>query len=126
VSAEDSPESGLAAEIACFYAGFGNPGTLAVAFDAAPLLVPATGAAELYAVTDATGIRWITAFTSAGELAWFAARRGDLAATTIVKTIPGVDLRRVVAESDAPVGVVVNVAGPRPLLYPVSFQGDWS
>lgn len=123
VPGDKSSAADLADEIDYVFSGFGNAANLARAFDAARLLVPATGVAELFALTDATGIRWVTAFTSPTELTRFAALREDLTPDTLIKTLPGALLRDAIAQLAGPIGVAVDVAGAQPMLFPPVWEG---
>jgi hypothetical protein len=123
VLGDKSSAIGLAEEIEYVFSGFGNAVDLMRAFDAAELLVPATGVAELSALTGAAGIRWVTAFTCVSELRGFAAVRPELRADVVIKTFPGAVLRAAVAALAGPVGVVVDIAGPRPMLFPPVPEG---
>ncbi|MEU7556276.1 hypothetical protein AB0B01_28790 [Streptomyces sp. NPDC044571] len=105
----------LAAEIAAYRAGSGDPRRLVGEFRRTVLLAPlAEGAADadgglMSAVSG--GIRWFYAFTDEDALARFAEARGEAGREWPYLAILGARLvDAVVPEVDGPAGVAVNVA----------------
>ncbi|MFF0219881.1 hypothetical protein [Streptomyces vinaceus] len=107
----------LAAEIAAFRAGVGDPARLVGEFRRAVLLVPRTGASmdgggKLMSAVSG-GIRWFYAFTDEGAMARFAEAREDAGREWPYLAVLGARLvDAVVPEVDGPAGVAVNVADP--------------
>ena len=109
-------------EINAVRSGFGEPTALMSALRDALLLVPTHG--EFQLVTGAyAGERWICAFTSREELAKFAIARGEGDREwSYLTTLGGRLLDGVVSDQDH-VGIVVDVAGERPLTFPAQTLG---
>ncbi|KOY50113.1 SseB family protein [Streptomyces sp. XY332] len=108
---------GLAAEIAAYRVGTGDPGRLVGEFRRALLLVPLAGDSSdadgglMSAVSG--GIRWFYAFTDEEALARFAVARGEGGREWPYLAILGARLvDAVVPEVDGAAGVAVNVADP--------------
>ncbi|MET9959571.1 hypothetical protein ABZ128_10910 [Streptomyces sp. NPDC006326] len=105
----------LAAEIAAYRAGSGDPRRLVGEFRRAVLLAPLAGDgadAEGGLMSALSGgIRWFYAFTDEEALARFAEARGEAGREWPYLAILGARLvDAVVPEVDGPVGVAVNVA----------------
>ncbi|MFE9846395.1 hypothetical protein [Streptomyces goshikiensis] len=108
----------LAAEIAAYRDGGGDPGRLVGEFRRAVLLAPlAEGGAGVDGARGGLmsavsgGIRWLYAFTDEAALARFAEARGEASRQWPYVAILGARLvDAVVAMVDGPAGVAVNVA----------------
>lgn len=108
-------ESALVARIADVYERHQVDGTaLLTAFRDSVVLVPTADTKTMYTMTD-QGATWIPTFTSAAELARFAVARGDGDAEWPYLTVHGWRLLETLAPG---VGVVVDVAGERPMFFP--------
>ncbi|GDY33841.1 hypothetical protein GTS_54740 [Gandjariella thermophila] len=108
----------LAERISAIYHGSGDGNALVEAFRQSVVLVP-LGDADLPLSGTWGGIRWIYAFSSEAELAAFAAARGEADRSWDYATFRGWRLLDVVvAEVGGPAGVALDVAGPRPMMFP--------
>ena len=102
-------------EMDAWWSGFGNPAALRSALLAAELIVLADGESGLLTVASA-GMNWVVAFTSAAEVAHFARSREANWATV---TVRGQRLlKEVIPASRRELGVVVDVASGRRMLFP--------
>ncbi|WP_460697305.1 SseB family protein [Nocardia thraciensis] len=120
-------EDGLAvlrAEIAAFYAGFGQPDALVAAFRDAALLVPLTDDDRI-STCEVGGVWWIAAFTSEEEFARYLARRGAASGGELrYHTLCGWRLGEYAAECEDPTGVMIDAVGPAPMAFPPMIDED--
>ncbi|WP_280356554.1 SseB family protein [Nocardia otitidiscaviarum] len=107
------------AEVAAFYAGFGNPTALRHTFHDAVLLVPLT---PDHRITTSTygGVDWICAFTDAEEYArWLAARDALTPEHPYpYQTLTGAHLTDFAATRRTPTGIAVDIQGTSPMAFP--------
>ncbi|MBF6133008.1 hypothetical protein IU501_08325 [Nocardia otitidiscaviarum] len=107
------------AEVAAFYAGFGNPTALRHTFHDAVLLVPLT---PDHRITTSTygGIDWICAFTDAEEYARWLAARDALTPEHpyLYQTLTGAHLTDFAATRRTPTGIAVDTQGTSPMAFP--------
>ena len=109
-------------QIAAVYGGVLDGERLVAAFRDSIVLVPTSGD-EALLTGDARGVRWVYAFTSASELARFGRARGQGATEWSYLTIRGARLLDAVLPAIGwPVGVAVDVAGGRPIMFPPAVE----
>lgn len=108
----------LAGEIAAFYARCGDPDALRAAFEATALEVAVTSDNVPLTLHD-SGLSWLCAFTTTAALARFAVARGEGERIWHHRTVTGAEL----AQAPWPVGVAVDLGGPRPMLFPPALAG---
>nr|WP_245684583.1 SseB family protein [Streptomyces roseoverticillatus] len=101
------------------YAEEGRPAALVGWFRRTAVLVPTDGQGDLPAA-EYGGIRWIYAFTDEAALGRFALAQGaDGTADCAYRTVLGARLLDVVVPAvGVPAGVVLDVGGPQPVLFP--------
>lgn len=113
-----SPSGALAAEVARFYTSAPDGLALMAAFRQALLLVPLVKGNTLL-VADHGGLRWLYAFTSGPELARYAAALGATGEECHYITVRGARvLEEFLPALPQPCGVVLDVAGQRPMTFP--------
>lgn len=114
----------MAAEIAAFRSGSGDPGSLVGEFRRALLLVPfavgSAGGEDGLMSAMSGGVRWLYAFTDEEALARFAVARGDAGREWPYLAVLGARLvDAIVPQVGGPAGVAVNVAdGNGSMLFP--------
>lgn len=114
----------LRAEIAAFYAGFGQPGELHRAYRSAVLVVPVTDDDRVWTVR-AGGVHWLPAFTSIEEYARFQNRRGILPDRDYpFHTFTGSTIAHYAASRTEPTGVLIDAAGAQPMSFPPTVSGE--
>lgn len=99
---------GLVGEIAAYHERRGDPEALLAAFRDALVLVPEV---EL----EYGGLRWWHAFTDEGELARYAAARGEADREWSYVTTRGARLLEAIGGGNA--AIMVDVAGERPMAF---------
>jgi hypothetical protein len=122
--------SALRAAVDGYHLGRPDPVSLRRAASEALWLVPLRGGREVY-VAEHGGIRWILGFSGADELARFSRDHHELPAACEYATVRGARLLTAFppalaadrSGSAAPVGVALDVAGERPMLFPPSIDG---
>ncbi|MGW5456176.1 SseB family protein [Nocardia sp. NPDC003979] len=110
----------LHAEIAAFYAGFGQPDALLTAFRQAAVLVPLTAEKRVFFLPFG-GVDWLCAFTSVEEYARFVAARDRLDNTDQdyhYHWIFGRRLRDYLDTRDEPAGIAIDILGSAPMAFP--------
>ncbi|NKX85697.1 hypothetical protein [Nocardia coubleae] len=113
----------LHAEIAAFYAGFGQPEELHAAFRQAALLVPLTAENRVFFLPFG-GVDWLCTFTSVEEYARFIAARDRLDDATALDQdyryhwIFGRRLRDYLDTRDEPAGIAIDILGSAPMAFP--------
>ncbi|KAF0847191.1 hypothetical protein [Nocardia caishijiensis] len=115
----------LHAEIAAFYAGFGQPDALSAAFRDAALLVPLNAEDRVFFLPFG-GVDWLCAFTSVEEYARFIAARDRLADTADkvhdqdhrYHWIFGRRLHDYVESRQEPAGIAIDILGAAPMAFP--------
>jgi len=116
----------LRAEIAAFYAGFGQPRVLLAAFRESALLVPLVDEDRL-CTSRLGGIDWICAFTRVEEYARFMASRGVAADEEYrYQSLFGWRLADYAAERSEPTGVAVDITGSAPMAFPPEVSDESS
>jgi hypothetical protein len=112
-------------EVAAFYAGFGQPELLMVAFGDAALFVPLTDDERVF-TSEVDGVHWICAFTSVEELARYWARRGGVDPRREYRyhTLRGHRLAEYAAGRAEPTGVMVDAVGAAPMAFPPKVGED--
>ncbi|WP_433757989.1 hypothetical protein [Nocardia sp. CA-135398] len=114
----------LRAEIAAFYAGFGQPEVLAAAFRQAGLLVPLIDDDRL-CTSRLGGVDWICAFTSVEEYARYMAARGVVGDQEYrYQSLLGWRLVEYAAGRSEPTGVAVDITGSAPIAFPPQVSDD--
>ncbi|RMI32649.1 SseB family protein [Nocardia stercoris] len=115
----DIVDSGpLRSEIAAFYSGFGQADVLRAAVRDSLLIVPITSDDRVWTST-VRGVRWMTAFTTLAEYAAFENARGvDADAVYRHHTVRGRWLVDYAEQRPDPTGVLVDIAGARPMAFP--------
>ncbi|MGF6889487.1 hypothetical protein ABIA39_008951 [Nocardia sp. GAS34] len=118
----DQDGDGLArfrAEVAAFYAGFGQRELLVAAFEGAVFFVPLTDDERVF-TAEVGGVRWVCAFTSQDELAAYWVRRGGVDPRREYRyhTVRGRRLAEYAAGRSEPTGVVVDAVGAAPMAFP--------
>ncbi len=108
--------SDLAGDIGELYAGAGRPAVLLAEFRRRAVLVPLSGPGAVWSL-DGGGVRWLLAFTSVVELGLFARER-QVARWEWVSVLGSRLLDVAVPAVGVPAGVVLDVAGVRPLFLP--------
>ncbi|TCJ95394.1 hypothetical protein [Nocardia alba] len=119
----------LRAEIAAFYAGFGQPAALLAAFQQAALLVPLTADDRVY-FSPLGGVDWLCTFTSIEEYALFMAARGHLQGGGIdgdreyrYHWLFGRRLQEYVESRAEPAGIAIDIVGSAPMAFPPDVAG---
>ncbi|WP_194824801.1 hypothetical protein [Nocardia sp. XZ_19_231] len=119
----------LRAEIADFYAGFGQPAALLAAFRQAALLVPLTADDRVF-FSPLGGVDWLCTFTSIEEYARFMVARGhlqdggvDLAREYRHHWLFGWRLQDYVEARDEPAGITIDIVGSAPMAFPPDVSG---
>jgi hypothetical protein len=108
----------LAEQVANFYAGAPGGPALVAAFREALLFVP-LGDGTALLTADGGGLRWLYAFTSSTELARYAAAREEADREWHYVTVRGARmLEQFLPGLPQPCGVVLDVAGERPMTFP--------
>ncbi|QKT11308.1 SseB family protein [Rhodococcus sp. W8901] len=107
----------LIAEIDAFYQGFGQPNALFDAFRRAPLLVPLTAENRVWS-SEIRDLGWVPAFTSEREFARHALTRGERIEARYHTLFGWRIVEQVLPSFDRQTGVVVDVAGARPMAFP--------
>jgi hypothetical protein len=116
----DGPRGGageLVSHIAAAYAQRGGQNELVGAFRRSLLVVAMAGRDAVATVSD-RGLRWLCAFTSVNNMAQFAAARGDGERVWGYLTVRGARLLDRPASGADPMGVAVDLASARPMLFP--------
>jgi hypothetical protein len=114
----------LRAEIAAFYAGFGQPEVLAAAFRQAALLVPLIDDDRVY-MSRLGGVDWICAFTSVEEYARYMAARGVAGDREYrYQSLLGWRLAEYAAGRSEPTGVAVDITCSAPIAFPPAVTED--
>ncbi|WP_433194488.1 hypothetical protein ACQP1G_37920 [Nocardia sp. CA-107356] len=114
----------LRAEIAAFYAGFGQPEVLQTAFRQAALLVPLIEDDRL-CTSRVGGVDWICAFTSVEEYAQYMAARGVAGDQEYrYQSLLGWRLVEYAAGRSEPTGVAVDITGSAPIAFPPQVSDD--
>ncbi|WP_327114013.1 SseB family protein [Nocardia sp. NBC_01730] len=114
----------LRAEIAAFYAGFGQPEVLQAAFRGAVLLVPLVDDDRL-CTSRLGGVDWICAFTSVEEYARYMAARGVAGDQEYrYQSLLGWRLAEYAAGRSASTGVAVDITGSAPMAFPPQVPED--
>jgi len=122
--AEFDSGAALRAEIAAFYAGFGQPEVLAAAFRQAGLLVPLVDDDRL-CTSRLGGVDWICAFTSVEEYARYMAARGVAGDQEYrYQSLLGWRLVEYAAGRSEPTGVAVDITGSAPIAFPPQVSED--
>lgn len=122
--AEFDSGAALRAEIAAFYAGFGQPEVLAAAFGQAGLLVPLVDDDRLY-TARLGGVDWICAFTSVEEYARYMAARGVAGDQEYrYQSLLGWRLVEYASGRSEPTGVAVDITGSAPMAFPPQVSED--
>ncbi|WP_433712886.1 hypothetical protein ACQP2U_00755 [Nocardia sp. CA-084685] len=122
--AEFDSGAALRAEIAAFYAGFGQPEVLAAAFGQAGLLVPLVDDDRLY-TARLGGVDWICAFTSVKEYARYMAARGVAGDQEYrYQSLLGWRLVEYASGRSEPTGVAVDITGSAPMAFPPQVSED--
>ncbi|WP_406272432.1 SseB family protein [Nocardia sp. NBC_00881] len=122
--AEFNSGGALRAEIAAFYAGFGQPEVLQAAFRQAALLVPLVDDDRLY-VSRVGGVDWICAFTGVEEYAQYMAARGVAGDQQYrYHSLLGSRLAQYAAGRSEPTGVAVDITGSAPMAFPPQVSDD--
>ncbi|KQY37589.1 MULTISPECIES: SseB family protein [Nocardia] len=119
----------LRAEIAAFYAGFGQPAALLAAFRQAALLVPLTADDRVF-FSQVGGVDWLCAFTSIEEYARFMVTRGHLQDNGIDADreyrhhwLFGRRLQEYVDSRTEPAGIAIDIVGSAPMAFPPDVAG---
>lgn len=108
----------LRSDIAAFYAGFGQPEVLRAALQDSLLIVPVTPD-DRVCTSAVRGVRWVAAFTSLAEYATFEHARGiDADEVYRHHTVRGRWLIEYAEQRSDPTGVLVDIAGTRPMAFP--------
>ncbi|WP_306361178.1 SseB family protein [Nocardia sp. CC227C] len=107
------------AEVAAFYAGFGNPTALRQTFRDAILLLPLTPDRRITTSTYG-GVDWICAFTDTEEYArWLAARDTPTPDSPhAYQTLSGQRLTDFATTRPNPTGIAVDMTGTSPMAFP--------
>ncbi len=114
----------LRAEIAAFYAGFGQPELLQAAFRDAALLVPLIDD-DRVCTSRLGGVEWICAFTSIEEYARYMAARGVVGDQEYrYQSLLGWRLAEYAAGRAEPTGVAVDITGSAPIAFPPDVTED--
>ncbi|WP_433678019.1 hypothetical protein [Nocardia sp. CA-119907] len=120
----DDNSGALRAEIAAFYAGFGQPEVLAAAFGGAAFLVPLLDDDRL-CTSRLGGIDWICAFTSVEEYARYMVARGVVGDHEYrYQSLLGWRLAEYAAGRSEPTGVAVDMTGSAPFAFPPKVTED--
>lgn len=119
----------LRAEIAAFYAGFGQPAALQAAFRQAALLVPLTADDQVF-FSQVGGVDWLCTFTCIEEYARFMATRGHLHDGGVDADreyrhhwLFGWRLQEYVESRAEPAGIAIDIVGSAPMAFPPDVSG---